>query len=118
MNDTPAQPASKRRRRAQPAGSEADRILRWYRARVLEALEQAGADLESLGAFAPLLRPVIAWARVEEQRRDREAALTKHREQLAAHAARNLTPAGEARQAPESLAEAERELQLMVGAEP
>jgi hypothetical protein len=62
---------------------ELDTILRLYRMLLLTLSAQVQARPELLQLVNALLKPVMDWARIEEQRLDRELARQKHRDQMA-----------------------------------
>jgi hypothetical protein len=74
---------------------------------------EANTDPQSLKLVKDLMRPLIDWERLEEQRKDRELAEQKYRDQLEAQkAAREQEKGGDALR-PETLARIERELNLL-----
>jgi hypothetical protein len=61
---------------------ELDTLLKLHRVLVFRLTTGTDKDTGSLRAMANILRPLLAWAALEEKRRDRALAEQKYREQL------------------------------------
>jgi len=96
---------------------ELETLIKVHRVIILQLSAQADCKLETARQLTALMKPVMDWARLQEQVKARELAETKYRDQVAAqkaalerelHAAKN-----EGGLSPETLAKIERELKLM-----
>jgi hypothetical protein len=83
-----------------PPGIET--LLKVYRVLVLKVSNEANGRPELLRLAAGLMRPVLEWAKMDEQRKERELAEQKRRDQ----------GAGEGGLRPETLERIEREINL------
>jgi hypothetical protein len=61
---------------------ELDTLLKLHRVLAFRLTTGTDEDTASLRAMANILRPLLAWAALEEKRRDRAFAKQKYREQL------------------------------------
>lgn len=66
---------------------EMETIIHLYRMLILKLVAQLQVAPELLDVVGALMKPVMDWARIEEQRADRELARQKHLDQLAAQQA-------------------------------
>jgi len=73
---------------------ELETIIHLYRMLILKLGTQLQAAPELLETVGSLIKPVMDWARIEEQRADRELARQKHLDQLAAQQAKEKEKPG------------------------
>ncbi len=100
---------------AKYAGPELDAIMRLHRLVILKLSVQAEVKPELWDVLKDLMKPVMDWARLQEQQKDREFAERKYREQLEAEKAEAHSPKNPAEAAltPETLEKIEFELKLL-----
>ncbi len=105
------------RQLGQHPAPELETIIKLHRVLILKfSLEAQGAP-ELLELVSGLMKPVMDWARLQEQRRRRELAEQMHREQADARKTADAREAkaksGETALTPETLEKIERELHLL-----
>lgn len=93
---------------------ELETIIKVFRLLVLKLSAEVRAMPELRHLVSTLIKPVMDWARLEEQRKRRELAQERHREESAARKAAAETVQNGREQAlrPETLEKIERELNL------
>ena len=96
---------------------ELETIIKLHRVIILQLSAQMDARPEATRLAMALMKPVMDWARLQEQRRERELSEQKYRDQMAAQKAvieRELKAArAEGGISPETLEKIERELKLL-----
>ena len=100
---------------AQYAGPELDAIVKLHRMIILKLSTRAESQPELWDVLKDLMKPVMDWARLQEQQKDREFAERKHRDQMEAEkaAANPLGDPAATALTPETLEKIERELKLL-----
>ncbi len=99
---------------ARIAGPELNAIMKLHRLIILKLSTRAEAQPELWDVLKDLMKPVMDWARLEEQQKEREFAEQKHREQRAdVQAGRGGESRAGAALSPETLQKIEAELKLL-----
>ncbi len=92
---------------------ELELLLKLHRVLILKFTLEAEGAPEMIKLVKDLMRPVVDWAQVQEQRRRRELAEQKYRDEAAARKATALRPGQDEGLRPETLKQIERELKLL-----
>jgi hypothetical protein len=99
------------------APPELETLIKVHRMLVLKLSAQTDTNPDAVRQITALMKPVMDWARLLEQRKERELAEQKYRDQLAAQKAERereqKAGSGETGLTPEILDKIERELNLM-----
>ncbi len=99
---------------AKVAGPELDAIMRLHRMIILKLSVQAEVRPQLWDVLKDLMKPVMDWARLKEQQKEREFSEQKYREQLAAETAEAQAKKDpDATLSPETLEKIEFELKLL-----
>jgi len=100
---------------AKHVGPELDTIMKLHRLIILKLSTQAEVKPELWDVLKDLMKPVLDWARLQEQQKDREFAERKHREQMEADKTEASSPKDPAETAlnPETIKKIESQLKLL-----
>src|SRR3954470_6102835 len=63
---------------------ELETLIKVHRAIILQLSAQRDCDPETVRQVTTLMKPVMDWAKLQEQRKERELAEAKYRDQIAA----------------------------------
>jgi len=92
-------------------------LIKLHRVSILKFSLEANGAPRLLKLVSDLMKPAMDWARLQEQRRERDLAEQKYRDQVeaekAAQAREARVQAGDAALTPETLKKIERELNLL-----
>jgi hypothetical protein len=94
-------------------GPELETIIKLYRVLIMKFSLEAETAPELFKLAKDLMRPVMEWARLQEQRREHDFAEQKYRDQQATQRAARTREEGGDALTPETLARIERELKLL-----
>ena len=94
-------------------GPELETIIKLYRVLIMKFSLEAETAPELFKLAKDLMRPVMEWARLQEQRREHDLAEQKYRDQQASQKAVRAREEGGDALTPETLARIERELKLL-----
>ncbi len=94
-------------------GPELDTIMRLHRMIILKLSTQAEVKPELWDVLKDLMKPVMDWARLQEQQREREFAEKKYRDQVEVEKADEAKAPADAALTPETLEKIELELKLL-----
>ena len=96
---------------------ELETLIKLHRVIILQLSAQMHSNPDAVRSVTTLMKPVMDWARLQEQRRERELAERKYRDQVEAQKAALEREVNAAKSggglSPETLEKIERELNLM-----
>lgn len=92
---------------------ELETLIKLHRVLILKFSQEAQAAPRLFSLVKDLMKPVMDWARLQEQRQQRELAEKKYRDQVEARTATAARGSKDGALRPETLEKIERELNLL-----